>query len=42
MSWLMRHRSLVRRYDFCAEHFTAFTTIACALNCHRRLLELAK
>ena len=42
MSWLMRYRRLVRRYDRYAEHFTAFTTIACALICHQRLHKHAK
>jgi transposase len=42
MSWLMRYRRLVRRYDLYAEHFTAFTTIACALICHHRLLKRTK
>lgn len=37
MSWLMRYRRLVRRYDLYAEHFAAFATIACALICYRRL-----
>ena len=42
LSWLMRYRRLVRRYDLYAEHFTAFTTIACALICHRQLLKVTK
>lgn len=42
MSWLMRYRRLVRRYDRKAEHYSAFTVLACALICHRRLLKLTK
>jgi transposase len=42
LSWLMRYRRLVRRYDLYAEHFAAFTTIACTLICHRQLLKVAK
>ncbi|WP_433086522.1 hypothetical protein ACQP1P_13455 [Dactylosporangium sp. CA-052675] len=37
MSWLMRYRRLVRRYDRHTEHFAAFTTIACTLICYRKL-----
>jgi transposase len=42
LSWLMRCRRLVRRYDRLAEHFHAFVTIACALVCHRRLTKISK
>jgi transposase len=37
LSWLMRYRRLVRRYDRIAEHFQAFTDIAVALICYRNL-----
>jgi transposase len=37
LSWLMRYRRLVRRYDRLAEHFQAFATAACALICYRQL-----
>jgi hypothetical protein len=37
MSWLMRYRRLVRRYDRKAEHCQGFADLACALNCHRHL-----
>lgn len=37
MSWLMRYRRLVRRYDRKGDHFEAFATIACTLICYRRL-----
>jgi len=40
MSWLMRYRRLVRRYDRVATHFTGFVTLACALICHRRLTKI--
>jgi transposase len=39
MSWLMRYRRLVRRYDRKADHFAAFTTLAAALICHRKLIK---
>ncbi len=42
LSWLMRYRRLVRRYDRYATHFAAFTTIACALICYRKLLKPLK
>ena len=42
LSWLMRYRRLVRRYDRLADHFQAFITIACALICYRRLTKLTK
>jgi transposase len=42
MSWLMRYRRLVRRYERTAAHFTAFVTLACALICHRRLEKITK
>lgn len=35
MSWLMRYRRLVRRYDRKAEHFQAFADLAC----YRRLVK---
>jgi transposase len=42
MSWLMRYRRLVRRYDRLADHFQGFVTIACALICYRRLVKVTK
>lgn len=38
MSWLAGCRRLHRRYECKAEHFLAFTSIACTLICYRRLL----
>lgn len=40
LSWLMRNRRLVRRYDRIAEHFEAFATIGAALICYRRLTKV--
>jgi transposase len=37
MSWLAGCRRLHRRYERKAEHFLAFTSIACTLICYRRL-----
>ncbi|TYC21920.1 IS5/IS1182 family transposase, partial [Micromonospora sp. MP36] len=37
MSWLMRYRRLVRRYDRKGDHYEAFATIASTLICYRRL-----
>ncbi len=37
MSWLAGCRRLRRRYERKAEHFLAFTSIACTLICYRRL-----
>ncbi|WP_255311227.1 IS5 family transposase [Streptomyces viridosporus] len=37
MSWLAGRRRLHRRYERKAEHFLAFTSIACTLICYRRL-----
>ncbi len=37
MSWLGGCRRLHRRYERKAEHFLAFTAIACTLICYRRL-----
>ncbi|MGS2620114.1 IS5 family transposase [Micromonospora sp. LZ34] len=37
LSWLLRNRRLVRRYDRTAEHFLAFADIGCLLICYRRL-----
>lgn len=42
MSWLMRYRRLVRRYDRYAGHFAAFAAIACALICYRKLVKHPK
>lgn len=38
MSWLAGCRRLHRRYERKAEHFLAFTSIACTLICYRRLV----
>jgi transposase len=37
LSWLLRNRRLIRRYDRKAEHFQAFASLACALLTYRRL-----
>ncbi len=37
LSWMMRYRRLVRRYDRKGEHYEAFAVIASALICYRRL-----
>uniref|UniRef100_UPI0035B5062C transposase n=1 Tax=Streptomyces maremycinicus TaxID=1679753 RepID=UPI0035B5062C len=37
MSWLTGCRRLHRRYKRKADHFLAFTSIACTLICYRRL-----
>jgi transposase len=37
MAWLAGCRRLHRRYERKAEHFLAFTGIACTLICYRRL-----
>ncbi len=37
LAWLMNNRRLQRRYERKAEHFQAFTDLACALICYRRL-----
>ena len=37
MSWLAGCRRLHRRYERKADHFPAFTSIACTLICYRRL-----
>jgi transposase len=37
MSWLAGCRRLHRRYERKAEHFLAFTSLACTLICYRRL-----
>ena len=37
MSWLAGCRRLHRRYERKAEHFLAFTSIACTLICYRRV-----
>jgi transposase len=42
MSWLMRYRRLVRRYEPTATHFTGFVTLACALICYHRLVKITK
>jgi transposase len=42
LSWLLRNRRLVRRYDRKAEHFQAFADLACALLTYRRLVKATK
>jgi transposase len=42
LSWLVRYRRLVRRYDRKAAHFQAFADLACALVCFRRLTQVTK
>ena len=42
LSWLLRNRRLVRRYDRKAEHFQAFADLACALLTYRRLTKATK
>ncbi|GGS26084.1 IS5 family transposase [Streptomyces humidus] len=37
MAWLAGCRRLHRRYERKADHFLAFTSIACTLICYRRL-----
>ncbi len=37
MAWLAGCRRLHRRYERKADHFLAFTSIACTLTCYRRL-----
>lgn len=37
MAWLAGCRRLHRHHERKAEHFLAFTRIACTLICHRRL-----
>ena len=41
MSWLLRYRRLVRRYDRHGAHFAAFASLAAALICHRKLIKTA-
>lgn len=36
LSWLLRNRHLIRRYDCKAEHFQAFASPACALLAYRQ------
>ncbi|WP_207922709.1 transposase [Micromonospora sp. KC606] len=40
LSWLMRNRRIVRRYERYADHFDAFAVIAATLVCWRRLTKL--
>lgn len=40
LSWLLRNRRLVRRYERKAEHFQAFADLACALLSYRRLAKV--
>jgi transposase len=42
LSWLMKYRRLVRRYERKAEHFQGFADLACALICYRRFTKLTK
>ena len=42
LSWLLRNRRLIRRYDRKAEHFQAFADLACALLAYNRLTKLTK
>ena len=42
LSWLLRNRRLVRRYDRKAEHFQAFADLAAALLSYRRLVKATK
>jgi hypothetical protein len=42
LSWLLRNRRLVRRYDRKAEHFQAFADLACTLLAHKRLTKATK
>jgi hypothetical protein len=37
LSWLTRHRGLVRRYDRKGDHFEALAIIAATLVCYNRL-----
>jgi hypothetical protein len=39
LSWLLRNRRLIRRYDRIADHFEAFATIGAVLICYRRLIK---
>jgi transposase len=39
LSWLLRNRRLVRRYERKAEHFQAFADLACALLTYRRWIK---
>lgn len=38
-AWLAGSRRLHRRYERKAQHFLAFTSIACTLICYRRLIK---
>lgn len=42
LSWLLRNRRLVRRYERKAEHFQAFADLGCALLTYRRLIKATK
>ena len=42
LSWLLRNRRLVRRYERNAEHFQAFADLACALLVYRRWIKATK
>ena len=37
MAWLAGYRRLHRRHERIADHFVAFTSIACTLICYRGL-----
>lgn len=40
LEWITRFRRLQRRYERKANHFLAFTRLACAIVCYRRLNRL--
>jgi transposase len=42
LSWLLRNRRLVRRYDRKADHFQAFADLSCALLAYRRVRKATK
>ena len=42
LSWLLRNRRLVRRYDRKADHFQAFADLAAALLSYHRLVKATK
>lgn len=42
LSWLLRNRRLIHRYDRKADHFKAFADLGCILICHQRLIKATK
>jgi hypothetical protein len=40
LEWVSRFRRLARRYERNAKHLEAFTRLACAIVCHRRLTKM--